>query len=149
MGGALSATLYTTLPTSPGPIFTATLTLTSAQILALFTTPVVIVPAPATGFYINPMETVLRTLPGGSAYAAGGVVQLALGAAATVVIGTIAAAAVITNAADQIAASSIALWTGSEANCDAQPLVINNASGAFTTGNGTLSVTVYYTVEPT
>jgi hypothetical protein len=123
--------------------------LTSAQILALFTTPIQIVPAPAAGFHINPVKAVLRTNPGATPYASGGIIQLALGASAGAVIGTIAAATIITATTAQVSTLIPNTWTTSKVLSDAQPLVVNNATGAFITGNGTLSITVYYTVEPT
>lgn len=62
-------TLQTTAATGGTPaVQQASVTLTSAQLLALSTTPVTLIPAPGVGFYLFPQYYVMEYTFGGTAY---------------------------------------------------------------------------------
>lgn len=129
--------------------FVRTVQVSSAQILSLSTTTIVIVPAPPTGSYVNLIQGILRMSPGGVQYAGGGVVQFLYGATN---IATLATAAVINSATASITDKTAAtLGTAGVATStvNGQALNINNATAPFTAGTGTFSVTVFYTIEST
>ena len=118
-------------------------TLTTAQIDGMFATPVVLVPSPGAGHSIQVDYVFFRYVSGGTAFASGGVITVGyVGGAA--VVNTVAAAVINT-----ITSSDNVLVTGA-ANVAATQnagLQINNATGAFTTGNGTITVVVYYSIN--
>ena len=135
-------------------------TLSSAQCLALFTTAVTIVPAPGiTGWMIVPRTLILRMLAGAAAYVDGG------GGAISFTVGANISAALANNniilvttapnrrtqMLDFLASAAGAGITGTAGNPpteDNAPLNIGKATANPTTGNGTLHITAYYTVEP-
>jgi len=125
-----------------------TVYLTAAQILALFATPVQVLPPLPAGFFYNCRSCIVKTSPG-TAYAGGGTVQLIY--ASGPVLAPIATAAVIQNAAKQIANVNMSLTTSGLAasQVDGQAMQVNNITGAFTTGNGTLAIVIYYSIEQT
>jgi hypothetical protein len=123
--------------------------LTSAQLLALFTTPVVIAPAGGAGTLLVPDGISYRYIFGGTAYTIGtGVLKLYIGSVAA---GHALHANVATGLIDQAANRVIpfvALITPTTIDTDAnylnQPLVIGNDVANFTLGNGTLEVLLEY-----
>lgn len=133
------------------------LTLTSAQILLLQTTPVTIVPAPGvTGWFIKPEKIVMRFIGGSVAYTdAGGAVSFSVGGQAVALASNaIFLVTVSPNRRIQVvdfyaAAVGVGI-TGTAANPpteDNAPLNISKITNQFAAGNGTMHVTVYYTVE--
>jgi hypothetical protein len=124
--------------------------LTSAQILALFTTPVTLIPAPGAGFMLLPESIIIR-VAGGTAYTDGG------GGAVTFAVGsmtsTLSANTIFTGpTAGQQSQQSFAFGGLSTAaapstNVNA-PLTISKATANFAAGTGTCHITVYYTIEP-
>lgn len=57
-----------TVQNTAAPIYSATVLLSAAQLLALNTTPVLIAPAPGAGAYIFPIAFALEYIYGGAAY---------------------------------------------------------------------------------
>lgn len=137
----------------------ADITLSSAQILLLQTTPVTIVPAPGVaGFFIKPEKIVMRFIGGSAAYTdVGGAVSLLVGANMAVALASnaIFLVTVAPNRRQQVidffAAAAGTGITGVAANPpteDNAPLTISKATNQFAAGNGTMHITTYYTIEP-
>lgn len=109
--------------------------LTAAQIIAMYTTPVEVMPAPGVGKAIVVEHFVWSLDAGGTAFTGGGVVSLAINSVAQT--STIAATNV-TSSTDIIAkaggaAGVVASNTG---------VTISNATAAFAAGTGTAKVTI-------
>jgi hypothetical protein len=135
-------------------------TLTSAQILALQTTAVPLVPAPGVGFWISPQYYILRLIAGSAAYTdAGGAVSIGNATGAnTMALASNAIFTVTTspNTRKQFTyANTGAGGTGltdTAANppaSDNAALQISKVTNNFAAGNGTMHITVYYTIETT
>jgi len=133
-------------------------TLTSAQILALFTGAITLIPAPGvTGWFLNIDKIVMRLLAGAAAYtdAGGGAVTFAVGGLSV----PLASNAIFlvttspnrrTQVVDWAAAAAGTGITGTAANPpteDNAAFTISKATGNFAAGNGTMHITTYYTVE--
>jgi hypothetical protein len=136
----------------------ADITLSSAQILALQTTPVTLIPAPGvTGFFLNIDKIVMRLLAGSAAYTdVGGAVSFSVGANLTVALASNAIFLVTTspNRRQQIidfaaaaAGTGVTSTAGNPPTEDNAALTISKATNQFAAGNGTMHITVYYTVE--
>lgn len=125
--------------------------LTNAQILGMFTTPVQVMPAAPAGFFYEVSKATIINENTGTAYASGGAITVGYGTtAATNALGSTIAATFLTSPTSrQVIAESGAL-NGSVAGTAVvnQPLYITNATGAFTTGTGTLKLVIDYTVVP-
>ncbi len=117
-------------------------TLTSAQITTMFTTPVTLLRAPGAdvGYIID--YIVFKYNFGGTAYTSGGVVSIQYNGGAAVA-NTIPAATVTAGAS-----SSTVVVTGASNIVVTQnaALTITNATGAFATGNGTAQVLLWYSI---
>lgn len=134
-------------------IQTVSRTLTAAELLALFTTAIEVVPAPGTHFIIEILGCDLYYKYGGTAYTIGSATNLALkyvdknGTAAT---GTQA----VTNLIDQTANTTakllpIAVAAGAATLRENKNVTLTLAGANPTLGNGTLTVKVTYVVHPT
>lgn len=131
----------------------ADVTLSSAQILALQTTPVTIIPAPGVaGFTINPLLFILRLLAGSAAYTdVGGAVSFTVGTATQALAsnGVFLVTTSPNRAIQRLSGFSATDTAGNPPTDDNAPLNISKATNNFAAGNGTMHITVYYTVEPT
>jgi hypothetical protein len=136
----------------------ADITLSSAQILALQTGAVTLIPAPGVaGWMIYPHKVIMRLLAGSAAYTdAGGAVSLSVGSI-TVALASNAIFLVTTspNRRTQIldfaAAAAGTGLTGTAGNPpteDNAAFTISKATNNFAAGNGTMHITIYYTIEP-
>jgi hypothetical protein len=134
----------------------ADVTITNAQLLAMNTTAITLIPAPPAGFTLNPIWGVLRYNYGTHAFAGSvGALSFALGtttlAAAPVTLNTtnIAAAA---SSTEQFSFSgllgSVATAAAANTTVTAQALTVSFSSANPTAGLGaTLHVSIYYTIE--
>ena len=128
--------------------------LTSAQILALETTPVTLVPAPGVGFQIIPLFIICYFFGGSVAYTnAGGAVNVKVGATmlqalAEQFITTVSPNRTVskTTFAGSATLSSSA---GNPPDSDNAPLTINKITNQYAAGNGTARFVSYYVIEPT
>lgn len=126
-------------------------TLTAAQIIGMYAAPQLIIPAPPTGYAINPIQTVIEVDPTATQFTGGGVVAPQIGntvhGGGTLFTTTLAAAVVngastvVTQLAGTGANVTLVKSTGSNATAG---LYLSNATGAFATGTGTLTVYLIY-----
>jgi hypothetical protein len=134
--------------------------ITAAQLLAMNTTPVTIVPAPAAGQFIVPHFAILRYNAGTVAFAgAVGVLQFSVGTA--LVDPNTNAGALLTLSTANIGAAASTIETVTLVTATAAgsaPLTTALAAGALTVkfsaanptlGNGTLHISVYYNTDTT
>jgi hypothetical protein len=148
--GAASTPTFRSLVAQDLP--NTTTPLTSANLLALQTTPITLVPAPGVGFAIVPTMIVIKFFGGTIAYTdAGGAVQFSAGSAI---------AALATNAIFLVTTSPNRRiqsfpWPGATDTAGNPPsddnaaLTINKLTNNLAAGNGTASILVWYYVVPT
>lgn len=129
--------------------------LTAANIIAMYTTPVPILAAPAAGVGYMVDQVAFEVKATATAFTSGGVVGVqyaatAHGAGTIVHAGTLPASVVNAGAGSTLTA----FWPASGSNgvtvpndgTSASGLYISNATGVFASGTGTMIVTVWYTV---
>lgn len=131
---------------------TATITLTSAQILALSVTPVEIVAAPPPGSAINVVGYTAKLHFGTVAYLDGNELVFAWGDPANNDAMAAVTSALVTSGADntQIGQPPNRFgMTDISPNIDGQALSLFNPATPYDTGDGTLTVTVIYVITAT
>lgn len=125
--------------------------LTSAQILALQSTPVTLIAAPGAGLMLVPETIILRMLGGTQYTDAGGAVSFSVGTMST----ALAANTIVTgpNGATQRSQQILAFVGTSTAAApptnENAALTIQKATNNFAAGTGTLHITIFFTVETT
>lgn len=130
-----------------GPL-TLTKTLTSAQILALNTTPVLLVDAPGSGKYISLIQVDYLYTFGGVAYTRNASASMVLSYDAVTASGIALVGALLTQSSDAVTLSA----NGSSFASIAQSLLLNKGvylvlnAGSFTAGNGTLKLKILYQI---
>lgn len=127
--------------------FCAQVIVTAAQVLAMNGAPVQILAAPGAGYVLTNLQFQIETLPGSTNFAAGGAVSFVYHGGS------------ITPHGSSVPAATINSGTGTINDIPPNPAVIQpplntgiditNATGAFTTGNGQLIVTVWGNVART
>ena len=131
--------------TGQGAFQTNTVTLTNAQVLAMFTTPIQLLAAPGAGNAWDIVDMTIENKNTGVAYAAGGVIQASYGAGVTTpATGTIAATFLTSPTAAQII--KVAGATASTLATTVLNTAVNVTCAAanFTTGTGTVIVKLTY-----
>lgn len=135
----------------PQGALSAQVRLTSAQILGMYATPVSIIPSPGTGKLIVVGRSTFVYLYGTAAYAAGGAIGLEFGNVAHLA-GEAASTTLAAATFNGYAASNTFELTPDNtavlANSAALGVYLSNATGAFTTGDGTLIANVNYQIVP-
>lgn len=131
---------------TPSTLQLSIITLTAAQINGMFAAPVQLI-AGVTGKSIIVDYVMIRTNPTATAFASGGVVAPQIGntvhGAGTLVSTTLAASVIISGTpTDTLLGATAANITLSQGT----GVFLSNATGAFTTGTGTITVFVYYSV---
>lgn len=116
-----------------------TVVLSSAQILALFATPVTVIAAPLAGIIAVVDRILFQMLPTATQYASGGVITLQYSGGAAVLTGSIAAAVV-----NSASVSYTTLVGAGVTGLAATAITVSNATGAFTTGTGTAKLQIDY-----
>lgn len=126
-----------------GVVQTYTTTITNAQILALFTTPIQLLPAPGAGNAWDVLDMWVENKNAGVAYASGAALQASYGTGVTnPATATIATAFLTSPTAPQsvkVAGAAASALTSAYAN---QAINFTNATQNFTTGTGTLIVKI-------
>lgn len=134
--------------TTTTPQLTVTGTLSSSQILGLNSTPITLVTAQGAGTIIQVDKISLNYIYNSTTYASGGAISAIYGTnTAKAATGT-AAASVITGTSNGFATllpTAIA-QNGTLTDYVNKAISLSNATGAFTTGNGTIAYKVFYTV---
>lgn len=125
----------------------ATVSLTSANILAMFTTPVSILAAPGAGKALIVDAILFEMTTTSTQYTSGGVVSIVYhGGSVATHSGTIPATVVTTTAGT----TNTMLGSPTAANGTTVPantgIDITNATGVFATGTGTAKVQIWYSV---
>jgi hypothetical protein len=124
----------------------ATVTLSSAQLQHLKATPVQLVAAPGSGKLLNLVSVVAQYKAGGSAYTVGNGGDLIAALGNTPLNIRLNAVGFIDQISNHIQFNSPS-GLGSQGSMENQALMIsNNGSGEWTDGDGSVIVTVYYTV---
>ena len=112
--------------------------LTSAQIKAMYTTPVSVLAAPGAG-YVNVIDSVCLVFTAGTQYTSGGAVAIQYHTGAVACTNTISETII------QSASSSNSFRAGKDAAAVANDIIeITNATGVFATGTGTAVLHVWY-----
>lgn len=143
----------------PGPqnVFIVTVTLTAAQLLALNTTPILIVPAPGAGNIIFPQSFMLEYLYGGTAYHTPLTTNNAFFGWVGQAINSIDSPIAFTGWGVFIETALSCLAFGPTGNAANVGINLANAENkglqfgvpnALTLGNGTLKVTLVYSIIP-
>jgi hypothetical protein len=154
--GTLQTTAAVAPPTPPAPVLLqATVTLTSAQLLALSTAPITVIPAPGAGFYLWPQYYVMEYTYGGVAYAGTGNCSLIYGPPPIVnptnlitLYNWTAATSGIIHAAFSCTFIGLCGEGLTPSTTINNAAVVFSAANALTLGNGTLTITVNYSVLP-
>jgi len=124
--------------------FCTQVTLTAANIIAMYTTPVSILAAPAAGSVILVDMIHLQTLPTATQFTSGGVVTLVYhGGSVNPHSSSIAASVILsaTGSNNLLPPITTAIQPPSATGID-----ITNATGVFATGTGTAVVTIWYSI---
>jgi hypothetical protein len=152
--GTVQTTAATTSHTPP-VLQQVTVTLTSAQLLALSTIPITVIPAPGVGFYIFPQDYTMEYTFGGTAYAGTGNCSFIFGPPPVVnptnlitLYNWTAATSGIIHAAFSCVFIGICGEGLTPITSINNAAVVFTAPNALTLGNGTLKITINYSVLP-
>lgn len=131
-------------PASPSYLRTP---ITSAQILAMFTTPVAVVPAPAAGTAIIVQQIAFEMIATATAYTSGGTVNFVYhGGSVAAATGTVATAIVTaTGPTSVVITLAPNLVSTGNAVTNAVGIDITNGTQTFASGTGTAVAHVWYT----
>lgn len=144
----------TSLELNPNLLNMVEVNLTAAQFNGMYATPVQLIPAPGANNVVIVDKVVLNMTFVSAQYAAGGAVGLQYGNTAHLA-GPAASATEAASDFTSAAASTLFQFGSGLSNGVAVASVANaavyisNASGAFTTGDGTFNVRVWYKIIPT
>lgn len=128
-----------------GDIRTIEISLTSAEILLLYTTPKTLVAAPGAGKVIEFISAVAFLDHGGTDYAAGGALSIQTITGNTTLSDSVAAATLINASADAyVVFQALSAEVATDVN---DGLELTNATQVHTTGNGILRVKVSYRIH--
>ena len=130
--------------TDPSLIQKAVMTLTAAQIMAMYAAPVSILPAPAAGQVLVIDQFIVQMKPGATPFTGGGAVSFQYHGTAIVPHSANVPAATVTSAA--ASENVVPPPTGVIQPPVATGIDITNATAAFAAGNGTMIVTVFYSI---
>jgi hypothetical protein len=149
--GVTSAPATGTGPSYQGRAFDIfKLTLTSAQILALETTAVTILPAPGVGFWIAPSRIIINMAAGSVAYTdAGGAVSFAVGSASAALASNAVFTAAATDTSHQVFDWAATATAAAPATDENAALTITKATNNFAAGNGIASIIVEFSIQET
>lgn len=144
--GALGTTVM-----KPGFLQVLDVTLTAAQIIAMYAAPLLLIPAPAAGQSIVIQNALIRMLPTATAFTGGGVVAPQYAATVhgggTLATSTVAAAVVQGAVQVDTQVGPVAFSTPGLAIPVATGLYLSNATAPFAAGTGTMRVVIHYQVQ--
>lgn len=146
--GSATASFVVTPGSSSSLLQHTTVALTSANILAMYATPVVLLAAPAAGQNIVVHRVMFTMIPSGTAYTGGTSVEFQIGStvhgAGTLTTSALAATVVD---ASGTTTSYNTLTAAAYAGTAATGLYISVTGSTFATGTGTALVDIWYSVE--
>jgi hypothetical protein len=127
----------------------AKVTLTSAQILALETTSVTLLPAPGLGLWLAPSRILINMAAGSVAYVdgGGGAVSFTCGSLTAALAANTVFLAAATDTNHQIFDFAALATAAAPATDENAALVITKATANFTAGNGIASIIVEFTIQ--
>jgi hypothetical protein len=130
-----------------GAVLNATVTLTSAQLQQLHSSPVSVVAAPGVGQFINVLSFAVQYKAGSAPYVLAGGGNFAI-APKFVNASAVPAVGLINQSTNGVAMSGeYPQATVSQSALENKPMTVQNDTGTeWTGGDGTVTVTVYYTV---
>ena len=132
---------------SPDTIQHATVALSAANLIAMYTTPVALIAAPAAGKNIIVHHFMFTMVASSTAFTSGGVVAPQIGntahGAGTLTTATVAAAVVTAGAGTTYTTTIPVSYTGTAAT----GLYISNQTAAFATGTGTAVADIWYSIQ--
>ena len=127
------------------PIQYKSVRLTSAEILAMYTTPKTLLDKPGAGKVIEFLSAVFFLDHGGTDYAAGGAAVIQTITGDTAVSDAVAAGTLVNASADAyVVAQALSTEVALDVN---QGLELTNASAVHTTGDGILIVNIAYRIH--
>jgi hypothetical protein len=134
-----------------GPVQSVTVSLSSAQLLALHTSPVTIVPAPGTGNVVVPLAWALAYTYGSTTYVSsdsGPILSWNNTTSPEASSFDITLNFLLTQTSSQFGfVSGLESGnTGAPSAFNNQPLLLGNVTSNMTTGNGTAKLTVWYSI---
>lgn len=123
---------------------------TAAEFNGAYAAPKLLIAAPAAGLRININQAVFRMVFVAAQYAAGGAVALqydsTVHGAGTLASATIAAATINGYAASSNIGVAGALASSAITTTEAKGIYLSNQTGAFTTGDGTWHIDIWYSI---
>jgi hypothetical protein len=123
----------------------ASFTFTAAQVNAMYTTPLVLVPAQGVGTFIEPISIFLENVYGAVFTGGGAIGGYYLNNAGSLATSTVAATFLTTPTVNQVALLTGAVGSDAASTAINQPLVLSNATAVFAGGAGSsLIVKVKY-----
>lgn len=127
-------------------ISSASFTFTAAQVNAMNGTPLTLVAAQGAGTMLEVISCALENIYGSAAFSGGGAIAVYYASASGTLASSTAAATFLTSpTANQIALLTPAVASALASTVVNQPLVLSNASGAFSVGTGgSLTVRLRY-----
>lgn len=127
------------------PIRQITRTLSSAEILSLFTSPVTLVSAPGSGKAIHVLNACVKLVYGTTTYTAGATVRIGVGS----YIPAISFSSILSGTADGISFGIASSYTQSGSDgVSNQPLIVKGTVDELN-GDSTLKITVNYAIATT
>jgi hypothetical protein len=136
----------------PGPIIVASFTFTSSQLLATYSAPITLVPAPGIGMTFGFVLTRYDVLPGTNPYIAlDGGPQIWFGTAAGTAFDSYALGSLFEEATQQSVVqgtSALSATIVARGGVENLPLVLASPSANMTNGNGIGTLTIAYTIIP-
>lgn len=143
---------WTNVGTKASPVWSpegpVSVSLTSANLLAMFGTPVAVIAAPPAGYSIILNNLLIQTTRTSTAYASGGTINLVYHGGAVVPHSGTGPASLLTTAGAAVTLLQLGPATGASGIVvpTATGIDITNNTGAFTTGTGTMKLYVAYTI---
>lgn len=123
--------------------------ITAAQLIAMFTTPVALFPAPGAGKYIDIISVNVEYKYGTAQYTGGGALQLSYGAGVTTpATATIAGTFLTGPVANQVIKVAGALASALASAVNNVAVNLTNATAVFAAGDGTVDLIVNYRILP-
>lgn len=131
----------------PPGIYTKVISISSADILALFATPKTLVAAPGAGKILVPIACSFYFKHGATQYVGGGVVRLAwAGSGNSLTTANLVSTTIMQGAVDSFITNLMLAQSEERNSFINTALTLRNQTAAYTTGNGTAKVVITYAV---